>query len=747
MKLRTKLLLNLLAVAIGTGLVVAILGVFSAGRSLEKQVFEQLESIREVKKASVARYLDGVNNQISSLAVSEVTVQALFEFSNALTSYQNQSEGSADAFEEKRNGLISYYDSAIMPKLNQAGNVERRTSQQLVSALSDASVILQSDYIASNPNSQGNKHRLNSAGTQSSYDIHHSRFHPFFRDYLERFGYYDIFLVEAESGTIVYSVHKEMDFATSLKQGAFRNSGIGKAYRDGLRLSTGSNAKFVDFSRYEPSFNAPAGFVAAPVIREGHKIGVIIFQFPIVKLNEIMSERTGLGETGETYLVGSDKLMRSDSYLNPEYHTVEGSFANPQKGAADTEAVNQALAGRSHTQVIQDYNGNPVLSAYAPLQLHGVSWAILAEMDVAEAMADIHDLQLNIFLLVLACIAVVVPLGIYISNSITRPLGAEPSHMVAIAQSVAEKDLTQQFDHSVASDTVYGAMREMSSNLGEIMRQISDSSQRLASAAEESSAASAQTLQTVEQQKSGTDQVATAITEMSATVQEIANNTADTAKYSDDAQSLVKLGIEKMEQTRQTVTNLVAQVEQTGGAIDALHTESQEIGSVLEVIQVIAEQTNLLALNAAIEAARAGEHGRGFAVVADEVRSLAQKTQGSARDIHKMVESIQSGAKRAIESMLENQHQVEATSAFTEETTQALDEIRGSVNKIGDMASQIATATEQQSLVTVEVDNNIATITGLAEQNHSGAQEISGSSSEVAAAAEELSSIVSQFRF
>jgi methyl-accepting chemotaxis protein len=746
MTLKIKLLANLLSVSILTGLVVAVISVVMASNAIEKQVFDQLESLREAKKASTERYLDDINNQILSLASSNEVMNALADFNDASAIYLTSRGVSEDDLVQLRAKLANYYDQEFLPRFDSRHRPGQKSGSDYVSALSDVGVVLQTDYISESPEPVGSKHLLDGVDRYKGYGKQHTLYHPFFRDYLERFGYYDLFLVDAGTGDIVYSVYKEVDFGTSLQNGAYSNAGIGQAYQAALNSNSMKQANFIDFAQYEPAYNAPAGFVSAPILVDDEVAGVLIFKFPVGQLNKIMSERAGLGETGETYLVGSDKLMRSSSYRDTEHHSLEASFADESTGSVETTAVNAAINGQSNTEIITGYTGDQVLSAYAPLHRYGLSWSIFAEMDVDEAISAIKTLQLSIVLVVMGCALVIVPLGILISNSISRPLGGEPLEMVTIAKSVADKDLTLNFDSKVSSNTIYGAMRDMSANLREIIAGLADSSHRLATAADQSSATSQQSLQAVEQQRSGTDQVATAITEMSATAQEIASNTAETSKYSADAQSLVKQGTEKMEQTLTTVAGLVKQGEHTSEAISYLHDESQKIGAVLDVIQNIAEQTNLLALNAAIEAARAGEHGRGFAVVADEVRSLAQKTQGSASDIQQMVESIQTGAKKAIDTMEVNQRQVVQTSEFTEQAKQSFDEIREAVSKISDMAAQIATATEQQTVVAGEVDNNIVGITELAEQTYQGAQEISGSSTEVAKAAEELSGIVGQFK-
>ncbi|MCP4715844.1 MAG: hypothetical protein GY868_12060, partial [Deltaproteobacteria bacterium] len=163
-------------------------------------------------------------------------------------------------------------------------------------------------------------------------------------------------------------------------EGSLRDSSLAQCFKTALK-----GAALSDFAPYAPSNNEPCAFVGAPVKNGGKTIGAVVLQLPLTAINSIMQERTGLGESGEVYLVGSDKLMRSDSFLDPQNHSVNASFADPGKGSVKTDASSNALAGKSAEEVILDYNGNPVLSAYSPLEIEGLKWAIIAEMDVSEA--------------------------------------------------------------------------------------------------------------------------------------------------------------------------------------------------------------------------------------------------------------------------------------------------------------------------------------------------------------------------
>ncbi|MCP4679392.1 MAG: methyl-accepting chemotaxis protein, partial [Deltaproteobacteria bacterium] len=204
--------------------------------------------------------------------------------------------------------------------------------------------------------------------------------------YTKIYGYYDTFIICAAHGHVMYSAAGEKDLGANLGRGSFKESGLAKLWREVVDTD---RIVVRDFEPYAPSNNEPSAFVGAPVKKDGATVAVVALQLPLDAINHIMQERTGLGKTGEVYLVGADKLMRSDSFLDPTNHSVKASFANPGKGAVDTEASRNALSGKAGQDVIMDYNGNPVLSAYAPLDFKGVEWAIIAEIDVAEAFSPV----------------------------------------------------------------------------------------------------------------------------------------------------------------------------------------------------------------------------------------------------------------------------------------------------------------------------------------------------------------------
>jgi len=249
-----------------------------------------------------------------------------------------------------------------------------------------------------------------------NHDIGHGK--NFFEDYIEKYGYYDLFLI-APDGHIFYTPAKEADYQTNLQTGPYKDSNLGRLFRQVL---TQQETALADFEPYAPSNGEPASFIAKRLMSGDKVLGVLALQMPIGAINEIMQQRSGLGETGETYLIGSDGLMRSDSYLAPETHSVKASFKNPETGKVETDGATQALAGKTDVHEIIDYNGNPVISAYAPLDVKGLHWGLLAEVDVAEAFAPIYHIQKLTLIIALLMAIVIAIFALLYARTISRPI-------------------------------------------------------------------------------------------------------------------------------------------------------------------------------------------------------------------------------------------------------------------------------------------------------------------------------------
>jgi methyl-accepting chemotaxis protein len=345
---------------------------------------------------------------------------------------------------------------------------------------------------------------------------------------------------------------------------------------------------------------------------------------------------------------------------------------------------------------------------------------------------------------VVGAVAAVTLLSYCIIRNIRAAVGEVNNVLIALS----ERDLTSRATYEGRDEfgTIANNLNRTATELSQIIQEIGTATAQVATAAEESSAVTFQTSQSLERQRQGTELVVTAINEMSATVRDVAQSTGDAAALSQQVSQSTEKGRKEIEATVRVIQDLSEQADQTAVIIGELKNESDSISTVLDVIRGIAEQTNLLALNAAIEAARAGDHGRGFAVVATEVRTLAQRTQESTGNIQDMITKLQAGSDRATSSMQETLSKTRTGASNIERAGELLAEIAVGVSSISDRNMQIATAAEEQSAVAEDINRNVMEINDVAIQVSAGADQTAATSRELARLAEHQQVVVSRFK-
>ena len=330
-----------------------------------------------------------------------------------------------------------------------------------------------------------------------------------------------------------------------------------------------------------------------------------------------------------------------------------------------------------------------------------------------------------------------------LTRSIVTPL----RKAVQVAETIAGGNLSSVIEDDGRDEParLLGALSTMQTNLRQTIRHIAGSATQLASAAEELSAVTEEASRGLQQQNDEIDQAATAVNEMTAAVEEVARNAVSTSEASRQSNQAAREGRDRVVQTVDAIQTMTHDVQSTAVMIEGLATQGRDIGKVLDVIRAIAEQTNLLALNAAIEAARAGEAGRGFAVVADEVRALAHRTAQSTQEIEKMVAGIQNGTGEAVQSMQQSNQRTQDTLEMARAAGVALEQITQSISLINERNLVIASASEEQAQVSREVDRNLVNIRDLASQSTSGANQTSAASHELSRLAVDLNAMVAKF--
>lgn len=433
LSIRSKLLLLLIISGLAAALALSAIGYLRSDTALRAAVWDQLVAIREIKKADIQRYLQSQKAAFAVFAEEDQLREAIPAFRTALQEEQGLPEPTSRA------GILKFYNEQVLAKLPTS---MRPLSADTLLPSDTGGLRLQDRYIAQNPYAASERERFEAPaptiGNTGSYDAVHKKFHAHYLDIMQKLGLYDLFIVDDRTGHVLYSVEKEADFGTNLETGPLRNSNLALAYRlirD--RPDDQRGVIFIDFEHYLPSGGAPAAFLATPVYLNGDKIGTVIGQMSIDELNASLTSSgrwadDGLGKTGEVYLVGDDGFARSDSRFLIEdkqgYLETLSKIGLPAEQVDaivstghsilnqnfSTLAVERALKGESGVDIINDYRGVEVLSAYAPIDFGGKRWAIIAEKDAAEALGPLHDLQ-TVFLFATGGISIAITIFALIS--------------------------------------------------------------------------------------------------------------------------------------------------------------------------------------------------------------------------------------------------------------------------------------------------------------------------------------------
>ena len=785
MKIKFNLRKQLVLIASLLGVIPALIvvGIISwhsisiSEQVLYEEAMQHLVNARESKKSEIENYFQTIENQVLSLSNNTMVIEAFEKFNTAIKDFEKENNIFTSQYISDE--LVDYYKNHFNEEYKKQNNDIGFNINELINGLDSKAIALQSWYISQNKHPLGSKDQLDHAGDTSQYSDIHKYYHPHIRDYLYKFGYYDIFLVEPDNGRIIYSVYKELDYATSLIDGPYSNTAIAEAFREANKLDSRDKTYITDFSPYTPSYENPASFIASPIYNSDNtrKIGILIFQMPIDKINSIMTYNqnwldVGMGNSGETYLVGEDKNMRSmgrfiiedkENYINAlKSSGVSKDLiqAIQQKNTTiglqpvNSPGVISSLEGKTGTSIFNDYRSIPVLSAYTPLKIKGLNWVILSEIDKEEAFASINMLIKDILTWTTISIILITCICFFVARQFTKsildPIEYAAGCLTYIAKDIKDNkpDFTQPLEETgnKISKKLARSINFLLKSFSEVIYEFKTTINELTHEANELTNLSNQTLENIVLQRSETELVATSMNEMAATTQEVANNAEKGAESTANADKDSREGMVTVNETIESITILSNSVEESSRVVHELESDSEEIQSVIVVIQEIAEQTNLLALNAAIEAARAGEQGRGFAVVADEVRTLASRTQNSTLEIKNIIEKLKRKSINAVSSMTRSQDYTEEGVKNTKLTGNVLESITNKVSEIDDMNRQISIATKEQYSVAEEINKNIVKISSFTDENSEKVENIAIASQKLTELAQRTTSMLEKYK-
>ena len=534
----------------------------------------------------------------------------------------------------------------------------------------------------------------------------------YLKDVMDRYNCEDLFLID-NTGNVVYTVLHESDFGANMITGKYNDSNLAKVTKKILKGEVRSG--LTDFEFYAPSGNMPAAFSAHGIYTDqGEILAVVALQLSIQEIDVIMQQAYGMGKTGETYLVGGDYLMRSNSRF--------ASGDTILKRKIDTEGIRDVFAAKQVKRgpgicknwIYKDYRENYVLGHNH--YLGGVDWAVMTEIDKSEAFAPALRLRNTVFVIVVLIVIAVTIVAVIVSNRISNPI----MRLANFAEEVAKGDLTKTI--SVKNGDEIGVLANsfntMVKGLAVVLVKMQDAVNQIASAGNEIAAASQQQAAGAREQSSARSETTSAATELSKSAEQVGENiktVSQAAHHALDGMATIK-GL----------------LGSTNTIISSLSERSQKIGNITELIDDVADRTNLLAVNAAIEAARAGEQGRGFTVVADEIRKLSDSTAKSTKDITALIEIIQHEISNVIMSM--------------EKSVNSVDEEVQLSKNVAESSKEISMSANQQMSGSKQIADAMVNINDAMKQIASGAQQSQVAAKQLTTLAQELKGVAGNFK-
>ncbi|TXH76252.1 MAG: methyl-accepting chemotaxis protein [Lysobacteraceae bacterium] len=760
----------------GTGLTYFALQ--SSRQALEERAYDQLQSTANIKATEITAYVANLRRELLQLAGNGTFADSSRTMAQAQLAL---AAGLPVPIDQARAELRQWYLQSFKPAYDAKSPGKPIDFAKTVDALPAETVAVQYLYIVKNPK-QDARDEFVDAGDGSTYSATHVRLHKAMLAAIAQSNYTDLHIADPVTGNLFYTSAKEPDIGTNLLNGPLKDSGMAQAFRAALKLKGRDSVWMSEYASFYPAEGDVSAFIAAPIYADTDSeqvVGVLIGQFPVSALNTVMTfgrkwREVGLGESGEAYLVGSDKTARSVSrfltenlngYLGlmqqigaPKATIDQMRLQNTNVGLQqiDTFGAREALAGRRGESVYPDYRNIPVLGAYQPIQVLNNRWALLSEIDDAEAFASIDKLQRNLLIAAAAALAILGLIaflfGRRLATSINAPLSQVQDTVVKVGRGDLDArtglnsgdeigTLAKAFD-GLLDDKVTELARaqkeneQLNNSVIDIMTSVAQLAQRdlnikvpvsedvtgaVSDAINMMTSSTARALQDVNSISTQVSDSSSRVKERADTVFKLADEASNqanaaSAELSTTANALRQIGEqaqgagreaeralvttgEAMSVVRATVEGITAsrdQIRETEKRVKRLAERSQEISSAVTIIGQIAERTSVLALNASMQAVAAGEAGRGFAVVADEVKRLAENAREATQQIAGLVNAIQSDTTETLQAMNGTIAQVVDITRLADRAGAQMNDTRQATEALVNSVRTISQATQTQ---------------------------------------------------
>ncbi|TXH98558.1 MAG: methyl-accepting chemotaxis protein [Rheinheimera sp.] len=685
MKIAQRLMWVMGGTTIGAMVLAVAISSSIAGKNAETALSDSIEqrflAVATGRRQALTQYMEQQRDLLQSLAYNRMTQEALQALKNPYQSYRYEVEN--PGIDTLRTEVGQWYQQRY---LSYASGYN--TAPEIAKWLEKASLetlLLQRYYLATNPHNPGELAKMTDRADGSVYGQQHKRFHQSFRELVTRLHYDDLYLVDAQSKAVLYSVNKGPAFATSLQDGAFANTALAALVQQVIKQPA-AGWQMSAAAPFSAQFDQLTLFMAAPVLNpQDQKLnGVLVLQLPLTTVSALMSDqqnwnRIGLGETGDSYLLGSNGQL-----LTTLRHATE-----PTPVPAELTQLQQ---GKQQTRQIVGADGKDYLQRTEALSLGGHPVLLVTQQQTAELYQSLQDLQQQLWL---SSVLTAIGLGVLVFW-LTRRLGvgiARPLEQLSaqLTQAAEHQDLRQQFlpqrDTELSQTT--SALQQLFSRLSVLLRGVQQAGQHSQELAAQNLQISMRSKTAVYQQKAALTQLDIEAAQASAALlqlqQQITLANDDAALTHQQAVS----GEDSVKTLNQQIGQLAEQIRHSASSMLTLDKAATDIMQVLETIRGVAEQTNLLALNAAIEAARAGEHGRGFAVVADEVRRLSANTANATAEIQTMLNRLAGSVAQTRQGLEQEQLTAEHCLQSAAHADTMLTQIRAAAARIVQVATQI----------------------------------------------------------